>query len=314
MKTLIESEQSPDSLSNLIIGNPQMGAEFPIVLPDNTTFYGLYPFRNKAYGIPSRIFSADGETVYLSVHQASELKLLAVDLNKMQITFHPQSGIELIDVYQDVMLTRISKLNTTSAMFIAGLNERHLIPTTTTTTTTTTAETTKLDACLHLLQRMEIANKDYEAVTVIDNTAPTSLPVEIPDTTTAASTTTMGPPHIPLPIIRVNFNRLTAQNVLPVHTEHLLFEQNRILRQSEISQGQLEFNAIYAAPIGVGNLTLLVYLKPFDMIATDVYSKLGHFVLEQREVAVLIINYRGTGGMGDKNLEDISGYLGEVIE
>ena len=78
-----------------IIGNGQSGAEHPIELPDGTMFYGLYPYLDH---IPDRIFSADGNTVYLTIKQLAYLKLLAVDINTKQITIHPTPEVMLLDI------------------------------------------------------------------------------------------------------------------------------------------------------------------------------------------------------------------------
>ena len=59
--------------------------------------------------MPSRSFSADGSTFYMSVVQVGEVRLMAVDLGTGQVTFSPrEGGVRLLDVKDDVVLVTVA--------------------------------------------------------------------------------------------------------------------------------------------------------------------------------------------------------------
>ena len=73
------------------------------------------------------------------------------------------------------------------------------------------------------------------------------------------------------------------------------------------------FNGVLAKPdSATDNVPLLVYLHggPYEA-ALSKYNYGAHFLLELG-IAVLIVNYRGSTGMGDETLSAIMGNAGEV--
>ena len=84
---------------------------------------------------------------------------------------------------------------------------------------------------------------------------------------------------------------------------------NRILE----ARYQIEsYHAIYVAPKHQENVPLIVIIHdgPHEQSTTS-YSKQINFFLSMN-MAVLSINYMGSTGMGDKNLESIMGFVSQV--
>ena len=84
---------------------------------------------------------------------------------------------------------------------------------------------------------------------------------------------------------------------------------NRILEARYQSES---YHAIYVAPKHLENLPLIVMIHdgPHEQSTTS-YSKQINFFLSMN-MAVLSINYMGSTGMGDKNLESIMGFVSQV--
>ena len=76
--------EDPMHTKKTLINNSQMGENHPIELPDGTTFYGFYPTIKRL--LPMRTFSADGKTVYLSTFEVATLKIMAVEIETLQVS------------------------------------------------------------------------------------------------------------------------------------------------------------------------------------------------------------------------------------
>ncbi len=109
-----------------------------------------------------RIFSGDGRSVYLTVRQMSDVRLVAVDLEGGAVTAHPERGLVLFDAVGDaILVARKFVERPTEEVALAWVREEFLMTTTvstttTTTTTTTTGRNTTEDPCETLHQELEV--------------------------------------------------------------------------------------------------------------------------------------------------------------
>ncbi len=323
-----------------VISNSQNGVQHPVVLPDGDTFFGIYLYTEAPLPPPERIFSDDGQTVYLTVIQLAQVRLMAIDLSTKQITIHPEPGLVLLDVFKDVMLVKSSSVSDTPHVKIGRLHQDYFTTTSTTTTTTTTTttatattttttrtttkttttvadnDTTTVDPCQHLIALRNGQERNNDAVVDVESSAITSTrtttDAATSTTTTAeneeesatsatATTTTVHPLSIPLPLAHVEFSDLT-------NSSHKEFDVTLIRDNLTSSNGWLALPAHRLEKI-----PLLVFLKkatPHSAKLTT-YCHLVDFFL-QMHFGVLAVNPRGSSGAGDGPLQKLSDGVGEV--
>ncbi|XP_059080584.1 acylamino-acid-releasing enzyme-like isoform X2 [Tigriopus californicus] len=334
------NDLAPDAMSIVLVDNPQNGSPLPEILPDGTTFYGIYPYRDPTYGAPSRIFSSDGSLIYMTVYQLDATHVIVVDVNTQQITIHPEKSQVMLDIFDDVMLVRGEDISqrptlrvgrfhddywTTVSTQSPPTTERTTTTTTTTTTTPTTTTaapettTTPLDPCEHLLQEYEGLNTNFTVIDASDLTTTTetaSSTTPTPIETTTAMSTTPNPQAIPLRLARVHFEDLSPSSNLAYKVESMTYDEpDYQARQRWIPRGEKDmsfFNAHYTAPTNGNNFPLLVFIHggPHN-IWTRAYSPTYEFALSLG-MAVLVVNYRGSLGMGDETLSAIMGNIGDM--
>ena len=114
----------------------------PEIAEDHTiSFGGIYPYEERA---PDRIFSNDGEIVYLNIFQREANRIAAVDIYSGQITLHPETNVKHLDIVSKLMLVlNTGNVNQTPTAQIGLMVPPPPPPPTIKTTTSSTFATTE---------------------------------------------------------------------------------------------------------------------------------------------------------------------------
>ncbi len=292
-------------------------------MEDHTHFYGLYPHSDV---LPKRVFSQDGGVVYLTVRQLSDARLLAIDLATGEVVLHPEPGLLLLDVHQDVVLVgKTSMSHHVSEVAVARVH-RDFLPTTTTTKqpdTTTTWKSSTEDPCETLQQEMEIDGRNTTADP--ENSTETTTPPPPSNFTTVSNEnnhTKCNPGRLVLP--RVNFVTISLPCAGPVYRSQVAnfdlpsFRDPRFdgtfftawrawpkdpAGSSIVSPLASSFNS--SSP-------LLVYLKDGPHTSELRSRSLLFDFLLSVGFELLVVNHRGSTGAGDDVLHAIIGNVAEV--
>jgi hypothetical protein len=225
---------------HVVIPNGQDAME-PMMLVSGEEFYGLYLHQDMwAPSPPERIFSADGQTLYLSVIQMSDVRLLGVHLPTGRLEFHDEPGLVLLDVHDNLVLVRRDLASQGPELAIGRLHPDYLATTTTTMSTTTTTMTsttttvepdrnTTLDPCEHLLQELETTERiNVTVINLANQTTTTSTMEETSEDFEATTMTTMPTTtEAPLTVSTLIFSPLTQTYPLPLVTQTLRFSRPR---------------------------------------------------------------------------------------
>jgi len=243
--------------SHVAIPNGQDDLE-PVALPSGETFYGIYPYKDMwAASPPERIFSADGEMIFLSVVHLSDVRLLGVHLASGRIDLHEERGLVLMDVHDNLVLVRKDLSGRHPVLAVGRLHPDYWVTTTTTTTTTTTSTTTTttvtpdrnttLDPCDHLLQELE--TEGIVNTTVVDLSNQTTTTTETPTgNTTTTSLPTTDPP---LSMAALVFSPLTEPKSMSYETDAMLFSRPKPSGwdwERQLVQSTIPFSAWLALP------------------------------------------------------------------
>ena len=151
-------------------------------------FMGLYPITRR---LPERVFSNDGDIVYLNIYQREALRIVGVDIFSGQVTLHPKKDLRVVDVFSKLLLIiRTGDVNRTPTAQIGML----VPPPTTTAQPTTTHTTTSTATILSTVTSSDTTNMaDTTLMTTSDTTSEMATSVS----TSIAATTT--PTTIPNP-------------------------------------------------------------------------------------------------------------------
>ena len=137
----------------------------------------------------------------------------------------------------------------------------------------------------------------------------TTTITEIPTTTT-----TLHPHAIPLPFAFAPLHPLTEhENPINVTVERYMLKGHDVKPWTH-SEPE-DFNIIFAQPSSITNdkprpLVTLLHDGPHEQLSGRFNMPMNVFL--NMDMAVLLINYRGSIGMGDKSLESIIGKIGMV--
>ena len=125
--------------------------------------------------------------------------------------------------------------------------------------------------------------------------------------------TTAHPHSFPLPWAHAHFHKITENVVKDYHVEHLMFTGRHIKPWGHSSRHSGEpFNAIFAQPNTntADSLTVFIHDGPHEQFTSCFDTQVNTFL--EMNMAVLMINYRGSTGMGDTSLESIISNIGLV--
>ena len=137
----------------------------------------------------------------------------------------------------------------------------------------------------------------------------TTTITEIPTTTT-----TLHPHAIPLPFAFAPLHPLTEhENPINVTVERYMLKGHDVKPWTHSDPE--DFNIIFAQPSSITNdkprpLVTLLHDGPHEQLSGRFNMPMNVFL--NMDMAVLLINYRGSIGMGDKSLESIIGKIGMV--
>ena len=149
-------------------------------------FMGLYPITRR---LPERVFSNDGDIVYLNIYQREALRIVGVDIFSGQVTLHPKKDLRVVDVLSKLLLIiRTGDVNRTPTAQIGMLVPP---PTTTAQPTTTQTSTSAATVSTTVTSRDTTNMADTTFMTTSDTTsematsvstsiAPTTTPTTIP--------------------------------------------------------------------------------------------------------------------------------------
>ena len=97
---------------------------------------------------------------------------------------------------------------------------------------------------------------------------------------------------------------MTPQNEAPIEVKEITFEANAKVNNSQANF----FTAIFASPKNASNLTLFVDLtQGLHEAKVNIFSPVSRLVLTSGGLAMLMVNHRGSIGMGDEALQAIYG-------
>ena len=259
------------------------------IVIDGSPFYPLEP-------LPERVFSEDDTTLFCSVNLASDLRLAVVDVTTSgRAALHPSPGLVLQDVHRNVVLAKKDMVGFTPLLLAARMDWEDPPPTTAMTTTETTTE----DSCAQLQHEMEMAG-------FINTTRPNS-DSSPPPTSAPATSSTQRPFVMPVS----HFGNVTGSSS-ETDCETAVFSFN--LSSSGIGY----FSAWYAIKkselnsSSTSQVPLLVVLKdgPFTSLPRSRHDWAEATLASG--MALLVVNYPGSTGMGDSVSEALIGKVGEV--
>ena len=152
------------------------------------TFMGLYPITRR---LPERVFSNDGDIVYLNIYQREALRIIGVDIFSGQVTLHPKKDLRVVDVLSKLLLIiRTGDVNRTPTAQLGML----VPPPTTTAQPTTTQTTTSTSTISSIVTSSDATNTaDTTLMTTSDTTSEMATSVSTPIVPTTMPTTIPNP-------------------------------------------------------------------------------------------------------------------------
>ena len=168
-----------------------------------------------------------------------------------------------------------------------------------------------------LAKRQNEGQEEIITTTLIPTTTSTETEEEDDLTTITeipTTTTTLHPHAISLPFAFAPLHPLTEhENPINVTVERYMLKGHDVKPWTHSDPE--DFNIIFAQPSSITNdkprpLVTLLHDGPHEQLSGRFNMPMNVFL--NMDMAVLLINYRGSIGMGDKSLESIIGKIGMV--
>ena len=241
---------------------------------DGQIFWGLYPITRR---MPDRIFSNDGDIVYLNIYQKEALRVVAVDLFSGQVTLHPEKDMRVVDIRdKNILVIKTGNINRTPTIQLGVLvppSTTTVEPTTKTTTeiqtTSTTADTTTISSTSFITTESDSNSTDTSTFTPSSTivTETTSLM----STTDTATDTTPQETTMPTTSDQFSSEATTSSTIDPC--EDLLQE----LEEADIADSERFKREITPEFVNENQIAITTQYNPTDVdldaVATNAATK-----------------------------------------